>query len=87
MRSAVIIEPLGRMCQDLPKDGSHFLCQINSKQHSKAFRHLVKGPPSNSQLTHGQDGQHIFAEKWRVSQGAIVEEPTPDAGACGTQTR
>ena len=28
---------------------------------------------TNTQLTPGQDGSHIFAEKWRVSQGAIVE--------------
>ena len=29
MRRPIIIELLGRMCQDLPKDGSHFLSQIN----------------------------------------------------------
>ena len=48
---------------------------------------VLHGPPSNTQLTHGQDGQHIFAERWRVLQGGIVEELTLDAGACGTQTR
>ena len=32
-------------------------------------------------LTHGQDG------KWRVSQGSSLKELTPNAGACGIQTR
>ena len=42
MRRPLIIEPFGRMCHDLPKDGSHFLSQVNSKHHSEAFRHLAR---------------------------------------------
>ena len=37
VRSLVIIQLLGRMSQDLPQDGSHFLCQVSCKQHGKAF--------------------------------------------------
>ena len=37
MRGPVIIEPFGGMCQDRPKDGSHFLSQVDSKQDSEAF--------------------------------------------------
>ena len=43
MHRPIIIELLGVMCQDSPKDGSHLFRQINSKHHGQAFRHLAKG--------------------------------------------